>query len=147
MIKMWFLIRHSTRHHSYWAQQNDPILRDQFVLKVALEKRMHQDWRDTIRYWYDRKFPGQQPKGVNQRGVDRVHKQLKKINDLVDKAIRYGYLKSESGQSFKVTGEGREFLKALYWFEATMKEFPTIFKLIGGGVLWEIIKFIFSFIR
>jgi hypothetical protein len=115
-----------------------------------------EDWRDTLWCWYDYIATGIWTVGARTRGGARI--QRRKVDDILEDAIRRKYLlvayitpdvgdielpdgsvtkNSAMDARLSIDDRGRNFLKPLPFFEASLKEYGHVvsFFLGAGGTL------------
>ncbi|MFA6404602.1 MAG: hypothetical protein WCW03_01215 [Candidatus Paceibacterota bacterium] len=150
MIRLWFLVRYFVYFpatNGYWANQNDAIERDKFIWYIVTDKLLFQNIIDTIREFYFRKIQGHYNNETDEVVMERLRRRLKKIDDLIDRAISKNYLvpinKNGYHQNLKIEWQGKNFIKLLPFCEACLKEYgqsvTIIIALLGSGIISVII--------
>jgi len=147
MRRLYLLMWHFTRPHrpggvNVPSWYTDEITRSEFKDYLSYNKRFLEDWRGTLRRWYYTKIVNAWPSKHNQRDVDRIRLQRKRIDDLIDKAVSKNLLlitritspnPTSSEIYLKTDWRGREFVKPVQFFKALLEEYDPVVRFTLGG--------------
>ncbi|MDO8443145.1 MAG: hypothetical protein Q7S81_02735 [bacterium] len=143
MIKLWWLMWYFTRPNRpkdgnapNWF--NDNISRSYFRIHLAHEKNFYEDWKSTIRRWYQC-ISGKYPTQATEYGTNLVRIQWKKIDDLIDKAIKKELLipldANNRNTTLTTDWRGRDFIKPLYFIEACAREYGYTASVVSSFII------------